>query len=259
MNPRILLSLVLAAAPLASRGAIAVLGTLAQEQSVAPGESFEGTIVLQNTGTETETARISQTDYAFAADGSNNFASPGSLPHSNAPWISVGTTLVRIPGGESATVPYHGKVPADPSLKGSYWSIIMVEDSTPLEIGNPANGIKTLARYGIQVISDIGESGRRSVKFARHDFVQGKAATVAFLDLVNDGERLIFPKLWIEVYDASGSKLGRFGGEAVRLYPDCSTRYRVELPGLPKGAYNALMLVDCGHDQMVGTRISFAL
>jgi hypothetical protein len=243
--------------PIARRSAIAVLGTLDQEQSLAPGESFEGSILLKNTGASPASARLFQADYNSSAHGADSYGSPSTRPRSNAGWLSVGATALAIPPGETATVPYHGRVPATPGLEGSYWSMIMVENTDP-QATRPS-GIRTVARYGIQIITNIGETGRRSVRFIRREFIRNHAATYALLDLENDGDRLIFPRAWIEVYDATGAKRGRFGGESLRLYPGGSARYRVELPGLPKGAYNALLLADCGHDQVVGTRVAFTL
>jgi hypothetical protein len=259
MKLRLLAFFFLLTAPLVSRANIAVLGSLAQEYNLSAGDKFEGVIILRNNGNETETARVYQTDYVYAADGTNDFGAPGTVRRSNATWMAISSTLVQIPAGQTATINYKGRVPPKADLDGSYWSIVMIENTTALEGGKAGNGIKTLARYGVQVVTNIGETAKRSVKFAKQEFVRQDDKATAFLDLENDGDCLIFPKLWVELYDASGNNLGRFGGEAVRIYPTCSARYKVELPGIPAGSYNALVLVDCGHDQMVGTRVNAGL
>lgn len=229
--------------------AIVVLSTLAHEHTLAPGENFEGTIFLRNSGSETATARVSQTDYTYTADGANDYGTPGNAARSNARWLAPATTLVTIPAQQVVALHYRGKIPAGSSLQGSYWSIIMVENAAgPVD----ASGISTITRYGIQVITHIGQTGARSVRFARRECQQDEKGAAVLLDLENDGQRLIFPRLWIELFDHEGKKIGRFGGDSVRLYPACSARYRVALPAIPAGTYQALLLADCGGDQMVG-------
>lgn len=238
---------------------VSLLGPLAREHTVALGEKFEGVILLRNSGSEATTVRIYQTDYAYFADGTNDFGAPGRVARSNASWITVSSTLLKVPAGQTLDFSYSGRVPKNATLPGSYWSIIMIENVAPLEDSVRGEGVQTLARYGVQVVTQIGETGKRSVRFAKNEFLRQDAKAYALLDLENDGDCLIFPKLWIELYDSAGNKLGRFDTGSMRIYPGCSARYRVELPGVPAGAYNALVFVDCGHDQMVGTRVALKL
>lgn len=246
----------LLALPRAGSAAIVVLSSLAHEHTLAPGETFDGAIFLRNSGREPATARVSQTDYRFAADGSNDFGPPGVAPRSNARWLAPATTLVTLPPGEVVALRYKGQAPADAALVGSYWSVIMIEDTAT--IAGP-NGIATVTRYGIQVVTQIGAGGTRSVRFLQRESQRRDETATLLLDLENDGERLVFPKLWVEVFDASGRRLGRFGGTALRLYPACSARYQIALPAIPAGRYQALILADCGDDQMVGTKCELAL
>lgn len=229
--------------------AIVVLSSLAQEHTLTPGEEFDGTIFLRNSGTETATARVSQTDYTYTADGANDYGTPGTATRSNARWLTPATTLVTIAPQQVVPLNYRGKIPSGAALNGSYWSIIMVENAAGAA---DANGISTITRYGIQIVTHIGQTGARSVRFAKRENQRDDKGAAVHLDLENDGQRLIFPRLWIELFDRDGKKLGRFGGESVRLYPACSARYRVALPAIPAGTYQVLILADCGGDQMVG-------
>ena len=70
---------------------------MTQERQAKPGETYRGTIVLRNTGAAPAEAKVYQTDYSFAADGSNLYGAPGRLPRSNANWISLSRELVTIP------------------------------------------------------------------------------------------------------------------------------------------------------------------
>jgi hypothetical protein len=62
--------LLLIAIPYASAG-INVVGDMTQEKNLKPGDTFEGSLSLNNSGTETEDVKVYQTDYLFFADGRN--------------------------------------------------------------------------------------------------------------------------------------------------------------------------------------------
>src|SRR5688500_7018448 len=100
-----------------SSASVAVVGSLSRDAKLQPGATFEGVIVLKNTGKQPGEARVFQTDYSFQADGSNEFGDPGQHPRSNANWLSVTPARVKIPAGETVSVRYKGKVPADARLR----------------------------------------------------------------------------------------------------------------------------------------------
>ena len=58
-----------------------------------------------------QNARIYQTDFRFAADGTSHTDDPGSSPRSNAPWVHPQMTRVSIRPGAEVSVPYSVDVP----------------------------------------------------------------------------------------------------------------------------------------------------
>lgn len=68
---------------------IDVDGDMIVVRSAAPGETYEGDIVIRNNGDEPEEIKVYQTDYSFQCNGSNSYGEPGKLPRSNAVWISL--------------------------------------------------------------------------------------------------------------------------------------------------------------------------
>src|SRR5438067_13439205 len=106
---------------------IAVLSSTVEERSMAPGGRYAGTIVISNPGERPQTARVYQTDYHFAADGTSNFEDPGTTPRSNASWVTPQSTRIVVPARSQLAVPYSVVVPSGDSLTGTYWSAIMVE------------------------------------------------------------------------------------------------------------------------------------
>lgn len=251
-------------APARARAQLAVMSNLVEERTASRGERYGGRITVRNTTGQTQTARIYQTDFRFAADGTSHTDDPGSSLRSNARWIHPQMTRLSLPPGAEISVPYTVEVPASDSLRGTYWSMIMIEGTgTPASIvaaargGAVGVGIGTVMRYAIQIATHIGATGNRMVQFTGVNAVKNPDGTAAVnLDVVNTGERGYRPTLWIEVYDASGAL--RAKGRQVRglLYPGTSLRQHYDLGTLPSGNYKALIFADTGIEPVFASQLA---
>jgi hypothetical protein len=239
--------------------AVSVLGGLTQQITLAPGEKKEGTIKLLNKEDVVARVRISQTDYAFFADGRTLYDEPGTSNRSNAKWIDVSPMNVTIPPQESVSIFYEITAPNDPGLAGTYWSVIMVEPIADAgttgagKDGKPGLGIQTIIRYAIQIISDIGDTGSSTINVTDDTVVVRDGKTLLQTDIVNVGERWLSPSVWTEFYDKAGRYVGRFDSNRQRVLPNCSVRHLFDLTSVPKGTYTALFVVDNGDDRVFGT------
>jgi len=243
---------------------LAVLSNLVEERTGSPGERYSGRITVVNTTNQAQTARIYQTDFRFAADGTSHTDDPGSSSRSNAPWVHPQMTRLSIAPGAQVSVPYSVDIPATDSLHGTYWSMIMIEgtdgaSSAPsmVRAGEQGVGVGSVVRYAIQVATHIGSSGTRAVQFTNVNAVKNANGTGAVdLDVVNTGERGYRPTLWIEVYDAAG--VLRAKGRQVRglLYPGTSLRQHYDLGALPSGTYKALIFADTGVEPVFASQIA---
>jgi hypothetical protein len=252
----------LAAVALASSASagIVVIGNLARTCSLKPGEAFEGVIFLKNTEKQPAEARISQTDYLSYADGRNEYGEAGKSPRSNANWITISPTRVKLAPGETQPVRYKGRAPADPALRGTFWSMIMVEPNTAPaitpegKIDQVAVGLKTTIRFAIQIVTEIGQTGTRSLQVLDRCIKNEEGKRALHLDIGNDGERLLIPAMTVELFDQRGASIGRFEAGRARIYPACSVRAKVDLTDVPAGKYAAMVLLDSGDAQVMGAQ-----
>jgi hypothetical protein len=247
--------------PGAARAQIAVVGSTVEERAATAGESYVGTVVVRNLTQQDQPVRIYQTDYLFFADGTSHFNDPGTTARSNAPWITPTVRSLLVPPQSEMTVTYTVKVPASDSLKGTYWSAIMVEGA-PNEAnrssgGRPQVGVGSVMRYAVQVATHIQASGSRKVTFANSKFVANADSTHSFeLDVVNGGERGYRPALWIEVYDADGALKANARQERGLLYPGTSLRQVFALGKLAPGTYRAIVFADSGEDAVFASQFT---
>jgi hypothetical protein len=235
---------------------ISVVGELTREKTVTVGKTYEGTILIANRGKTAQSARVYQNDYLFYADGSNVYGDPGTDPRSNAKWISFVPHSAEIPAQSSAEIHYTITVPDDLGLTGTYWSMLMVEGVNPdpqaAPEGNNKMALNQLVRYAVQVVTHIGATGEKKLEFKKARLVRNAGKRMLEEDLENTGERWLSPLLWVELYDRSGALTGRFPGGNSRIYPQTSARFRVDLSSVKEGDYKALIVADCGGEDVYG-------
>lgn len=256
------LAFALLAFPLANVSAqIAVVGSTVEERVAAPGETYLGTIVVRNLTKQDQPVRIYQTDYLFFADGTSHFDEPGSIPRSNAKWITPTVRSLLVPPSSEMTVSYSVKVPASDSIGGTYWSAIMVEGA-PTEAGRssggrPQVGVGAVMRYAVQVATHIKTTGSRKVSFANSRFLTNPDSTQSFeLVVQNVGERAYRPALWIEVYDEQGTLRANARQERGLLFPGTSLKQTFALGKLPSGTYRAVVFADSGEDAVFASQFT---
>jgi hypothetical protein len=237
--------------PTTARAQIAVLGNTVDEHSAAPGQRHTATIVVRNLTAQPQPARIYQTDYTFSADGTSHYDSAGTVPRSNSRWVATSASSITVPPNSDVEVSYTVAVPAVDSLRGTYWSTIMVEGAptAPPPTGAQQVGLGAKVRYAVQVATQLPNVGARRVRMAKLNFAPDTAGTRA-LDVAvsNTGERAYRPNLWVELYDRTGAVRSRAQQQRGLLYPGTSLRQRFTLRRLPPGEYKAVVFADTGDD-----------
>jgi hypothetical protein len=244
---------------------VQVVGGLTRENTVKPGDSLTGDIILFNTGNEPEEVKIYKTDYFFRADGSTKYSIPGSEARSNSSWITLSPSRVTIPPREKMTVHYEIHVPNASNLTGTYWSLLMVEpklNAMPEGLNNSTGsgvGIKTLVRYAIQMVSNVSDTGLRNIRFLSKKVLKQDGKKILQIDIENSGERGLTPDLWAELYDEKGNLVKRVDSGKKRIYPGTSVRYCIDLSGIPLGNYKTVIVADNGDDHIFGAQYDLTL
>jgi len=262
----VMLSLGALAAPrLAAEAQVSVLSSTVEEHTGGPGEKYAGRIEIANSSRTAQVVRLYQTDYSFKADGTSNFDRAGSSARSNSAWISLQSEQVTVPPTGTISVPYTVAIPTIDSLRGTYWSAIMVEPvehptpTTAKDDEKPRVGLGTVIRYAVQVATHVGSAGARTVRFDAIAAKQGQdsastAKSTLELDVINAGERAYRPALWIELYDAKGALRAQAKQTRGLLYPGCSLRQRFDLGVIPPGTYKAVIFADTGEETVYASQ-----
>jgi len=249
---------------------ISVLDGLSYEKIVSIGEVYQGSILIKNHDNVIREVKLYQRDYLFFCDGSNIYGNPGEDIRSNANWISLNPSLLSIPPQGSSAVNYIITVPRDNSLVGTYWSMIMVEeiqDEDPILSNNdsddsaPVFGIRNIVRYGIQMVTHIGDKVKSDLKILNHELVfQQDNDYSLYLDIENTGEQWLRLEVWAKLIDEQeGNITDKFDGGRHRIYPGTSVRCKIDFKNILKGNYKLLVILKNYDERIWGINYNLKL
>ncbi len=219
---------------------IGVIGKLTHTQNAQPGETYKTRIFIKNFGEQENEIKVFQRDLSFNADGNQFFLKKGIQKRSNASWITYSPQQVNILPAETTEVICSIHVPDDPTLVGTFWSLILIESSLS-------------KLYAIQIITHIGLTGKVQVEFVKTTLIREEEKAFLHVDVKNTGERMLRPLLFIELYSNDGEFVDKIEGGTWRIYPEFSVRYHVEVTHIPAGEYKAMILVDNLDEHVFGT------
>ncbi len=252
--------------PFSTYATISVVGALTQERKSEQGELYHGSIYIKNVGDEDEKVKVYQTDFLFSFDGINKYGEPGEDPRSNADWFTLSTKELRIPSGQISEVSYTVEVPADKALAGTYWSMVMVQsvqenirEQGVREEGKVKVGISETIRFGIQMITNIGDTGTRKLHFLHSMLLKEEQSTILQIDAENTGQRKLSCLLYADLYDENGKYVGRFEGGILGIYPGTSVRFGIDLGKNLSGTYKTLVVADCGGNELFGANYTLEI
>lgn len=255
----------------ALRGDISIIGDLLEQFDSLPGGTYNGTFTIRNIGEKDENVNVTVTDYTYKADGTSYFheSTPNPAhPRSNSTWISLDTQKALIPPGEERVVRYTVQVPQGESVKGTFWSVLLVEPEIEIQETDQGVTLTPIFRYAVQVMNHLKEGAQANLKPGKDEVhvEQIKTHVEKFdpaqspdahkitysIDVENDGELGLNPEISIQILDKDGKMV--FEGKRPKswLLPDCSVRANFNLSTLPSGKYSSIILMDAGGENFYG-------
>ncbi len=247
--------------PTFSMATVEVKGSLSHKHIGTVGEIYTGIIEIVNNSDIDQEVRVYQTDYLFNYEGNTFYDEPVSHSRSNAEWIKYSPTFTILKAHETQHIQYEVTIPANDSLVGTFWSMLMVEGVKPILPGQKGHlTFNTTMRYGVQIVTKIGNTGIGELRF-----IQPTVTTEddkLFLDVImeNTGERVISPIVTAEFFDETGISVKVFEAPKKGMYPTCSSLFRFKIEGIePDKTYHVLIIADGGDDDVFGLETTLNL
>lgn len=244
-----------------SNASIVVLNGLSHENQVQAGETYRGTIEIQNTGSNGKQVQIYIRDYWFSYSGENRHDPGGTLKRSNARWITFDPELLTLDSSQVATINYEVKIPQNDTLRGTYWSVLMVEGVTSPDVDNINQGVQinTAIRYAVQIVSNVGTNAKSDLQFLGLELAKHEDQNVLNVAVENVGECILRPEMSLELFDDLGNSAGIIKADRRKTFPGTSVLSTLVLEGIKPGNYSGVLIADCGEDRLFGSNLSIEI
>jgi len=239
--------------PFSANASVEVLGSLKHILVAKPGDVIKGEIKIQNNESTDQEVRVYQTDLLYNLKEQTYYDEPGSNKRTNTLWIQYSPKSVILKAKETRNIEYEITVPKDESLIGTYWSVMMVEGVTPIDPTQKGDlNIRTVTRYAVQLVTEMANKGKGSLKFMEPTLIKGENDKLYLaIDLENNGEHYISPEVTMELFDETGASVKTITASKKGLYPTTSTRFKLDLEGLPSKKTYSAMIVAAGLENDV--------
>ena len=221
--------------------------------NVTVGESGNGTIALHNESDISLNIRVSQVDYIYNANNDTFYLEPGKYERSNATWIKYLPSMTILPG-QTVKYPFSFSVPQKAELIGSYWSVLFIEQDYYFSIDS-FDDIVFNPRYAVQIIHNIVGTGVTSLSFIDTAFEFDNA----ILFLSNTGTKWIDANIKIDIYDSTAKIISSYTTTGNMIYPGLERQFGLRLVPLLPSEYYAVIVVDCGNNQIFGHQVNFKI
>lgn len=233
-----------------SNAGIVILNGLTHVHKSDSGQLITGIIRLKNTD-ETEQRVIIYFNDLFQECG-NETVLTADATHKNSikNWLSTNVNEHVFAANEEYELIYTINVPNDTVINGSYWGILMVEIEKPIKEDQLEYGVKleSKVRYGIQIIADINERIPSELDFYDIKIDESDGNKIINVELKNLGTFYVEPTLVLEVFNANGEQQKKEEVKFKKVYPNSCKGFTLDISGLPKGAYTAVLIADYGEN-----------
>lgn len=251
--------LILVSFTLNAKANLIVNSSLSQEFNINNKNFVKGEIKVKNTSDKKINIRLYKRDYSFSSAGKSYYTEPGKDERSNADWIKIDKKNITLAAFEQEDLNYQIEVPENIAKKGSYWSMIMVEETSvekPNKNSTKEVEVKQNIRYGVQIITDFEDNRKIDLSFQDAKVHKIQAEKHLFeVDIYNKGISFFDAQLkLLLVNNKTGEILKEFSKEMKRIYPRSSIVFskRFNLKG--KGPHKLILLLGNKKDGYFGKK-----
>lgn len=259
---KINISLLLWLLTMKSFSGIVILNGLTHVHAGDVGSIMSGKVKIKNDSSKETKIIIYKQDLLVNCDKSTSFEynSINSSTRSMGNWLKLNVDEKILAPREEYDLIYTISVPKNIDQKGSYWTVLMVECAEPIgEQSNQVFQVGSKIRYAVQLITEVGSYESPKLQFENVAYTKGEN-TINYIQvkLKNIGAYSAQAHVILEVYDVNGTKLKVFQGIVKRIYPNACNIFDLEINGLPKGAYDGVIIADNGKD-LFGSNVSMKI
>jgi hypothetical protein len=239
---------------------VAILNGLTHTHSLVQGQKTTGKVQIRNESAKPARVIIYKQDLIAVCGQEVNYLNPNGFEHSLSPYLTTTVDEKLLGPNEEYVLFYTIELSSEQQLKGSFWSVLMIEGADPIK-EDKSEGLKinSVMRYAIQIIGDVGteESTKLGFEDIKVKTIENESQIVT-LRLKNEGFFSNKVKVILEIYNQEGEKIKTLEGTSKRIYPQGCNEFEIELKGIKKGKYEGILIADNSKD-LFGANLSLEI
>jgi hypothetical protein len=217
-----------------------------------PGETVAQTISLSNTSQAILNFSTRVQDFDRDSLGNKNYYDPGTRPSSNAKWLSMSSTAVRLLPGETKKLNISMAVPATAkSITQSMIFFTQVKDEASKSTGIKSIGVSILMEMGVQVYYTPNGLNAGELEFQafedRGTVTNGKEQLrKLMIKIHNNGDVNKDAFVRLELTNKETGEEHKIEPASIALLPNATQWVTFHLPVKLTGKFLAVALLDAG-------------
>ncbi|MBN7817696.1 hypothetical protein [Algoriphagus pacificus] len=221
------------------------------------GDVIEGEIILINGSDVEQRVKFVINEAILSCEKSRFFTEKDPHPQSSSDWVDNAVNERVLMPNERYVHKFKIKIPVDTSLKGSFWSVIMVSVENPIkeEVINSSIGLNTKIQYAVALLTNVNGFNESNLDFENVQFDEQSEAKVLGVKIRNQGSFIEGVKLTLEVYDVLGQKVKVLDTDRNLVFPGVCRDFKIDISDLPKGNYQCLLVAET-RNEFVGANIN---
>jgi P pilus assembly chaperone PapD len=180
-------------------------------------------------------------------------------------WTYITPTVFKLKPGEKITINVLVDIPMGSENLHAAWSIIVVEevkDRQPLNVNTNGEamglGILPTMGFGIFVYQNPPGLPPSEVLLTNFNITDDKKYFI--LSAKNSSEGIGFCTYYFEIMNMATGKIEKISPSQATILPGVTRQFKVDIPILASGSYNAMLVLDYGSREIVETaEIDFAI
>jgi hypothetical protein len=232
------------------------------------GTSQSKTIKINNDTDLTRTFRIVSSNY-LAEDINRDAATsvtPEDYKYGLTKWLFISPSMVTLKPGEKVSVNVLLDVPAGEEYNHAAWSLITIDEVREREELNIPNAGDQAMGMGIVPSMGFGLFTYQNPPNLKSNAVElvGYKISSDFKNITmrvsNKGNGIAFSTYYVELLNMATGETFIVPAQTATLLPGATREFKLSLPTLPSGSYNALGVLDFGSKEYVETaELDFAI
>lgn len=236
--------------------------------NIKPGSSQSKSIKVTNDTDIPRMFQVKVNDY-LAADinrSAENSRVPDDYKYGMKKWLYITPSNFTLQPGEKITINVLLDIPLGEEHAHAAWCLIAIDEvkeRPKLDVPNPGSnavgmGIVPSMGFGIFAYQNPPNVALTQIEMVGYRIDEAKK--VLTFKATNSGDGIGFCTYYVELLNMATGETIKIPAKTSTLLPGSTREFKVDLPPLPKGSYNALGVLDFGSKEFVETaELDFAV